>query len=185
MKKPFFLLFWFPDINVNLMLYIAVTLSHSAAPCFSFSPPSCSNEREGIPANLLQMFDVCVEIPQQGVIRSLNVHVSAALLIWEYTRQHLPSGSTEANSERSWRRHQQRSPTLPAWHLTSQMLTSPAPLRQQAWKAPSGDLRCPFFPGFKRGQQPSALFSCLLMRLMNRDWLWLLHLNIPPGTLLY
>uniref|UniRef100_A0A3Q3EVL7 Si:dkey-85a20.4 n=1 Tax=Labrus bergylta TaxID=56723 RepID=A0A3Q3EVL7_9LABR len=43
------------------------------------------NEREGIPANLLQMLDVCVEIPQQGIIRSLNVHVSAALLIWEYT----------------------------------------------------------------------------------------------------
>uniref|UniRef100_A0A3Q3WMJ0 tRNA (guanosine(18)-2'-O)-methyltransferase TARBP1 n=1 Tax=Mola mola TaxID=94237 RepID=A0A3Q3WMJ0_MOLML len=38
------------------------------------------NEREGIAANLLQMLDVCVEIPQQGVIRSLNVHVSAALL---------------------------------------------------------------------------------------------------------
>lgn len=48
------------------------------------------NEREGIPANLLQLLDVCVEIPQQGVIRSLNVHVSAALLVWEYTRQHLP-----------------------------------------------------------------------------------------------
>ncbi|XP_057705003.1 probable methyltransferase TARBP1 [Corythoichthys intestinalis] len=47
------------------------------------------NEREGIPANLLQLLDVCVEIPQQGVIRSLNVHVSAALLIWEYTRQRL------------------------------------------------------------------------------------------------
>ncbi|CAJ1067470.1 probable methyltransferase TARBP1 [Xyrichtys novacula] len=56
------------------------------------------NEREGIPANLLQLLDVCVEIPQQGVIRSLNVHVSAALLIWEYTRQHLSSSSVEANS---------------------------------------------------------------------------------------
>jgi len=33
--------------------------------------------------------DVCVEIPQHGVTRSLNVHVSAALLVWEYTRQHL------------------------------------------------------------------------------------------------
>uniref|UniRef100_A0A3B4VRX7 tRNA (guanosine(18)-2'-O)-methyltransferase TARBP1 n=1 Tax=Seriola dumerili TaxID=41447 RepID=A0A3B4VRX7_SERDU len=59
------------------------------------------NEREGIPANLLQMLDVCVEIPQQGVIRSLNVHVSAALLIWEYTRQHLTSGSAEVNSKHS------------------------------------------------------------------------------------
>ncbi|XP_072247257.1 probable methyltransferase TARBP1 isoform X1 [Leuresthes tenuis] len=57
------------------------------------------NEREGIPANLLQMLDVCVEIPQQGVIRSLNVHVSAALLIWEYTRQHLSSCSAEVSSK--------------------------------------------------------------------------------------
>ncbi|TSO98518.1 putative methyltransferase TARBP1 [Bagarius yarrelli] len=46
------------------------------------------NEREGIPADLLQLLDVCVEIPQQGVTRSLNVHVSAALLVWEYTKQH-------------------------------------------------------------------------------------------------
>nr|XP_056709163.1 probable methyltransferase TARBP1 isoform X2 [Euleptes europaea] len=47
------------------------------------------NEHEGIPANLIQQLDVCVEIPQQGVIRSLNVHVSGALLIWEYTRQQI------------------------------------------------------------------------------------------------
>ncbi|XP_029305758.1 probable methyltransferase TARBP1 [Cottoperca gobio] len=57
------------------------------------------NEREGIPANLLQMFDVCVEIPQQGVTRSLNVHVSAALLIWEYTRQHLTSAEVYSKPE--------------------------------------------------------------------------------------
>ncbi|KAK5853887.1 hypothetical protein PBY51_015007 [Eleginops maclovinus] len=57
------------------------------------------NEREGIPANLLQMFDVCVEIPQQGVTRSLNVHVSAALLIWEYTRQHLTSAVVDSKPE--------------------------------------------------------------------------------------
>ncbi|KAM9808627.1 probable methyltransferase TARBP1 isoform X2 [Syngnathus typhle] len=56
------------------------------------------NEREGIPANLLQLLDVCVEIPQQGVIRSLNVHVSAALLIWEYTRQRLVSTSSQDKS---------------------------------------------------------------------------------------
>ncbi|NXU59086.1 TARB1 methyltransferase, partial [Turnix velox] len=47
------------------------------------------NEHEGIPANLIHHLDVCVEIPQQGIIRSLNVHVSGALLIWEYTRQHM------------------------------------------------------------------------------------------------
>ncbi|KAJ7396199.1 hypothetical protein BTVI_147805 [Pitangus sulphuratus] len=34
------------------------------------------NEHEGIPANLIHHLDVCVEIPQQGIIRSLNVHCS-------------------------------------------------------------------------------------------------------------
>jgi len=28
-----------------------------------------------------------VEIPQLGVVRSLNVHVSGAIAIWEFTRQ--------------------------------------------------------------------------------------------------
>eukprot|EP00117_Sycon_ciliatum_P026512 scpid11117/ scgid1471/ Probable methyltransferase TARBP1; TAR RNA-binding protein 1; TAR RNA-binding protein of 185 kDa len=45
------------------------------------------NEREGIPVELIQLMDECVEIPQLGVIRSLNVHVSGAILVWEYTKQ--------------------------------------------------------------------------------------------------
>ena len=44
-------------------------------------------EKEGIPINFLQILDNCVEIPQAGIIRSLNVHVSGALAIWEYTKQ--------------------------------------------------------------------------------------------------
>ena len=47
------------------------------------------NEKEGIPVDFIQLLDVCVEIPQRGLVRSLNVHVSGALLIWEYTRQQL------------------------------------------------------------------------------------------------
>ncbi|GBN54083.1 putative methyltransferase TARBP1 [Araneus ventricosus] len=46
------------------------------------------HEKEGLPVDLIQLLDVCVEIPQQGVVRSLNVHVSGAILIWEYARQH-------------------------------------------------------------------------------------------------
>lgn len=61
---------------------------------FSSTSSTIRNEREGIPADLLQSLDVCVEIPQQGVTRSLNVHVSAALLVWEYTRQHLGADQT-------------------------------------------------------------------------------------------
>lgn len=46
------------------------------------------NEKEGIPAELLPYLDVCVEIPQMGVIRSLNVHVTGALFVWQYFQQH-------------------------------------------------------------------------------------------------
>ena len=45
------------------------------------------NERYGIPVEILQVLDVCVEVPQSGMIRSLNVHVTGALLIWEYYKQ--------------------------------------------------------------------------------------------------
>jgi tRNA guanosine-2'-O-methyltransferase len=51
-------------------------------------------EREGIPVDILQLIDVCVEIPQFGVIRSLNVHVSGALLAYEYTRQRLDNATS-------------------------------------------------------------------------------------------
>eukprot|EP00002_Diphylleia_rotans_P039497 TRINITY_DN9174_c0_g1_i4.p1 TRINITY_DN9174_c0_g1~~TRINITY_DN9174_c0_g1_i4.p1 ORF type:complete len:1581 (-),score=308.85 TRINITY_DN9174_c0_g1_i4:104-4393(-) len=46
-------------------------------------------EKEGIPVEYLQLVDQCIEIPQLGVIRSLNVHVTGAIIVWEYTRQHL------------------------------------------------------------------------------------------------
>ena len=29
-----------------------------------------------------------VEIPQRGLIRSFNVHVTGALVLWEYVKQH-------------------------------------------------------------------------------------------------
>jgi len=46
-------------------------------------------EREGVPAELLNLVDECIEIPQLGIIRSLNVHVSGSILMWERTRQQL------------------------------------------------------------------------------------------------
>ncbi|KAL9663396.1 hypothetical protein QQ045_018782 [Rhodiola kirilowii] len=44
-------------------------------------------EKEGIPIDIIHILDACIEIPQLGVVRSLNVHVSGAIAIWEYTRQ--------------------------------------------------------------------------------------------------
>lgn len=46
-------------------------------------------EQEGVPAELLNLVDQCIEIPQWGLIRSLNVHVSASIVIWEFTQQQL------------------------------------------------------------------------------------------------
>ena len=45
------------------------------------------NEKEGIPIDVIDILDVCVEIPQSGRIRSFNVHVTGALVLWEYVRQ--------------------------------------------------------------------------------------------------
>ena len=46
------------------------------------------NEKKGIPADLLGLLDLIIEIPQSGVVRSLNVHVAGAIMIWEYIKQH-------------------------------------------------------------------------------------------------
>ncbi|XP_059657675.1 uncharacterized protein LOC132304137 isoform X2 [Cornus florida] len=46
-------------------------------------------EKEGIPVELIHILDACIEIPQLGVVRSLNVHVSGAIALWEYTRQQI------------------------------------------------------------------------------------------------
>lgn len=45
-------------------------------------------EREGIPAHILSLLDHVVEIKQYGLVRSLNVHVSGALVIHAYAKQH-------------------------------------------------------------------------------------------------
>ncbi|KAG6543303.1 hypothetical protein Mapa_015217 [Marchantia paleacea] len=52
-------------------------------------------ESDGIPVDIIQALDSCVEIPQLGVIRSLNVHVSGAIAVWEFTRQKLNQSLAE------------------------------------------------------------------------------------------
>ncbi|KAL9096874.1 MAG: hypothetical protein Q9165_000838 [Trypethelium subeluteriae] len=44
------------------------------------------SEKEGIPAWILKECDACIEIPQIGVTRSLNVQTAAAAVLYEYTR---------------------------------------------------------------------------------------------------
>ncbi|XP_073814603.1 uncharacterized protein [Musca autumnalis] len=47
------------------------------------------HEKDGIPPTLLGLLDHAVEIPQFGQVRSLNVHVTGALFMWEYCKQHV------------------------------------------------------------------------------------------------
>lgn len=54
---------------------------------FQFPQKTClvlGNEKSGVPVDALPLMDICVEIPQRGVIRSLNVHVSGAIAMWQY-----------------------------------------------------------------------------------------------------
>jgi len=76
--------------------YTCVALEQSATsvllPSFQFPRKLVlllGAEKEGVPVALLNQVDHCVEIPQSGLIRSLNVHVSASILLWEYERQSL------------------------------------------------------------------------------------------------
>jgi tRNA guanosine-2'-O-methyltransferase len=54
-------------------------------------------EKEGIPVEVLQKVDECIEIPQFGFTRSLNVHVSAALMIWELTKSNIHHRNSKAS----------------------------------------------------------------------------------------
>ena len=61
-------------------------------PDFQFSEKSVmllGKEREGIPADLLSILDQALVIPQLGVIRSLNAHVSGSIALYEYTKRGL------------------------------------------------------------------------------------------------
>lgn len=57
---------------------------------YEFPPKCClvlGNENHGVPAEILHLVDDCIEIPQFGIIRSLNVHVSGSVVLWEARRQ--------------------------------------------------------------------------------------------------
>ena len=44
------------------------------------------NEVEGIQSDVLQLCDVCMEIPQAGMKHSLNISVAAGMVLWELVR---------------------------------------------------------------------------------------------------
>lgn len=73
---------------------MALEQTSNSVPLQSYNFPRLTcivlgNERTGIPAEVLHLVDDCVEIPQFGRVRSLNVHVSGSLAIWKAREQDL------------------------------------------------------------------------------------------------
>ena len=77
------------------LIGVEQTAESTSLPDFVFPCKSVlllGREREGIPMQFLQLLDHTVEIPQLGLIRSLNVHVSGAITLYEYSRQQVAQG---------------------------------------------------------------------------------------------
>ncbi len=52
------------------------------------------NEVTGVNDEVMEMVDVCVEIPQFGTKHSLNVSVSVGIVVWDFMKQILASKRT-------------------------------------------------------------------------------------------
>lgn len=49
------------------------------------------NEVKGVRQDIVDMSDACLEIPQFGTKHSLNVSVTAGIVIWEFARRLMTS----------------------------------------------------------------------------------------------
>lgn len=77
----------------------AQTAESTPLPAYSWPRRSVlvlGREKEGLPPEIISMLDAAVEIPQLGVIRSLNVHVSGAIAMYEYAKQHAVDAAAAA-----------------------------------------------------------------------------------------
>lgn len=98
------LLVWLRQRKANGYYIVGLEQTSSSVSLDGFHFPEqpvvllLGKEKEGIPVEFLQVVDQCVEIPQMGIIRSLNVHVSGAIAIWEHTRQKVCEKIKEVNS---------------------------------------------------------------------------------------
>lgn len=67
-------------------------LDASRSPMTSQTAIIFGNEVKGVKQSVVDMSDGCLEIPQFGTKHSLNVSVTAGIVIWEFARQLLLNG---------------------------------------------------------------------------------------------
>jgi len=75
-------------------LVLAVEQSDASVMLHDFMPENgkvyalvFGNEVEGVSETVMQQCDTCIEIPQFGMKHSLNISVSAGIVIWEFARK--------------------------------------------------------------------------------------------------
>ncbi len=95
------LLPWLESKRAEGYALVGLEQTADSVPLPSFAFPArtvlvLGREKEGMPPDVLRLLDHTVEVPQLGIIRSLNVHVTGALAIFEYTRQQLGLGAAAA-----------------------------------------------------------------------------------------
>jgi len=76
------------ELKVQGAQLFAVEQTRESISLESFSPPSAhcvyifGNEIDGVSTDVLEICDVCIEIPQAGTKHSLNVSVAAGIILW-------------------------------------------------------------------------------------------------------
>lgn len=89
---PVALIAWLEARRKDGFRILAVEQTAASVPLQSYTFPErfvlvLGNESAGIPPEVLHVVDDCIEIPQNGMIRSLNVHVCGSMVLWESRRQ--------------------------------------------------------------------------------------------------
>ena len=70
----------------------------SESPLFNPDAPAAvilGNEVKGVQQSVVDMSDGCLEIPQYGTKHSLNVSITAGIVIWEFAKRQTPPQSTD------------------------------------------------------------------------------------------
>lgn len=81
------------DLRHNGYLLAAIEQTKGSTPLQQFSKPDrptafiFGNEVYGVDQDIINLSDVCLEIPQYGTKHSLNVAVSMGIVLWEMLRQ--------------------------------------------------------------------------------------------------
>ncbi len=82
------------NLQENSYIIISVEQAEQSIMLQNFKPDKnkkyaliFGNEVKGVEQNIVNMSDYCIEIPQEGTKHSLNISVSAGIVLWDFFRK--------------------------------------------------------------------------------------------------